>query len=253
MMMEKHKYDIALKVVAVAPALALAATAPAAGLQAHEGLSRAEARDGGVEVLCEDETRPGSYFQSRAAALETRPEEGREVLVASGHAFLREDGGLRECVVRTERSVRRVDAVRLPAEGDDWAVAQVDGRFREPVRRWRLPDDPERAVALVEEGGILTFYPGDPERRPCRALGDAQGVPGGEEAPPGSLLNDCPGRPGQSGSPVAAEIDGEARLVAVYVGRLDGRGEDLVDYGVARPVSGAFAEAARDAAGAQEP
>ncbi len=208
----------------------------------------AQPADQGVRIFCEDEARPGAYFVSRAAVIETGRRLGHEVLVASGHTFRSREGGLRDCTARTEFNSRGIRHVRLSEDGGDWAVAVTTSRFSDPVRRWRILNDAGRLIAMVEQGGELTLYPGDPDERRCHARAPVSAEQVRQGAPDGAFTHDCPQGPGASGSPLSAVIDGERRLVAIYVGRLREAGVDG-ELGVALPMEGPFAVAVRDALG----
>jgi len=214
------------------PVIAAAAVlAPAASAQRPPA-------DAGVRIYCEDEAQPGAYFVSRAAVLQTDAADPREVIVASGHTFRSEDGGVRACWARTEASARPVSEVHLAPEGDDWAVAETDGRFREPVRRWRVPARDDRMLALIGEGGEITLFPGRPAERRCRLAGRVTPEQAQQGAPQSAFTHDCPAGPGASGSPLTADINGERRLVGVYVGRLRERSGAEHVVGVAQPMEG---------------
>lgn len=213
---------------------AAAVLAPAASAQTPPA-------DQGVRIFCEDEAQPGAYFVSRAAVIETQAGDTREVMVASGHTFRSEDGGIRDCHARTEASARPVSDVRLSPEGDDWAVAETAGRFREPVRRWRLPEDRRGMVAMVEDGGEITLFPGERAERRCRLSDRVSPEQIEQGAPENAITHDCPEGPGASGSPLVADINGERRLVGVYVGRLRRSDGDGTLMGVAQPMDGEFA------------
>lgn len=200
-------------------------------------------RADGVRLVCEDESRPGSYRTSRAAIIETPGNRRTEVVVATGHALVDRDGRLRDCVIRAPGSQRSVARAMVAPNGDDWAVLVTDGRFREPVRRWRLPRRSSETLTLTANGAEIEIFPDNPRARGCIVMGDTGNLNGGYGAPRDSVLHDCPGGPGQSGAPVSAEVDGEARLVAIYLGRMQRADDRRYSYGVARPITGDFAEA----------
>lgn len=200
-------------------------------------------RADGVRLVCEDESRPGAYRTSRAAILDTPGNRRTEVVVATGHAMLTPDGRLRDCVIRAPGSQRSVARAMVSPNGDDWAVLVTDGRFREPVRRWRLPRQSSDTLVLTANGAEIEVFPDQPRARGCIVMGGTDNLRGSNGAPRDSVLHDCPGGPGQSGAPVSAEVDGEVRLVAIYLGRMQRQDDHAYSYGVARPITGDFAEA----------
>lgn len=225
---------------------ALAAALCAGLFAAAAAIPPAHARpEAGVRVECSDPGDPAGLYDSRAAVLWTPSSAGREVLVASAHAFRASDGTLRDCRVRAPGGPRRVSSLILsPAEGplgEDWAVLTLDGRLPAEVRRWRLPEETGGALALMERDGRLTLYTGVEAARDCLLLGVSDRLEGGHAAPRGSVIHDCPERGGASGAPLSAGAGEEARLVAVYVGRMSGDGSG--ELGVAQPVAGEFARA----------
>ncbi|TRO96405.1 hypothetical protein FKB34_04965 [Glycocaulis profundi] len=227
--------DQALAAALCAGLFAAAAAVPSA---------RADA-GGGVRVECSDPGDPAGLYDSRAAVLWTPSSGGREILVASAHAFRASDGTLRDCRVRAPGGPRRLSSLVLsPADGplgEDWAVLTLDGRLPADIRRWRLPEDEGGALSLMERDGRLTLYAGAEAARDCLLLGVSGRMAGGASAPRGSVIHDCPERGGVSGAPLSAGAGEEARLVAVYVGRMSGDGAG--ELGVAQPVTGAFARA----------
>ena len=197
-------------------------------------------REGVLQLLCRDPL-TGQHFLSRVVVLQNPdPDADTDILLGTRHALFA-SGRQRDCRVRgVPEEVGHITGVSAgkPVSGDatdfshDWAILQTRERLPEGVRRLRV------LAASGEAHGALTFLRRPVDGEHCR-------LPAGplHLSDPALIFHDCASRAGLSGTPLVTQINGEAYIVALHVGRYYLVEEEGQEYGVARLVNGEFLDA----------
>tara|TARA_R110000868_G_scaffold204949_2_gene453232 strand:+ start:85 stop:825 length:741 start_codon:yes stop_codon:yes gene_type:complete len=232
---------LSLLTLSLLPAAAHAADQ--VGLSALDDEAYLSSRNGVVQLICENEA-TGQVYLSRAVVLDIPGLAGDfDILLAARHAVM-DRNEERICHVRGE-PLRRGQISEIetsdPAANEfgefsqDWAIIRTSGRLDASISRLR-------AVAYGGPGeGQLSMLRAAMQGEPCQITPAPDQI-----VEPTLIFHDCYARPGLSGSPLLAQIDGEAFVIGVQLGEYVMFNEGGRQYSVGRRLDDDFLQALID-------
>ncbi|WP_339737699.1 hypothetical protein [uncultured Maricaulis sp.] len=223
------------------PATAFAADQ--AGIRALDDEAYLNSRNGVIQLICENEA-TGQVYLSRAVVLDIPGFAGDfDILLAARHAVM-DRTVERNCHVRGE-PLRRGQIAGIetssPAVNDfgefsqDWAIVRTRGRLDDSISRLRA------AAYAGREQGQLSMLRAAMHGEPCQITPAPDQI-----VEPTLIFHDCYARPGLSGSPLLAQIEGEAYVIGVQLGEYVMFNEGGRQYSVGRRLDDEFLQALID-------